>query len=340
MAVEQAINDIASGRCDIVIACGVELGQDFIEIGKPAYMLHSLRQDVMGANDKSTYPWPGILSPGQNVLDPGYVRFNPATQNHGGSVEINLDYMKKTGITIDQLDDALNHVARNTRYNASLNPKAFLRKTFDELAKENGYGDDVWGYMKDEKFNPHHSYWERNSQGCCHTNLAGAVILCATDLAKKYVEKPIEILGSGIACRTEGDMHHLDVMNVDAINMAYEEAGIPFGAIDYLQCTDMFAIEQILTAEECGYIPEGEAWKYALEDRTAIDGDKPINTNGGDLFAGHAFGTAGFPMYAETVRQMRGECGERQLKKIPKTALVRGMGGSHTTTATILRTIE
>ena len=102
---------------------------------------------------------------------------------------------------------------------------------------------------------------------------------------------------------------------------------------------DFVIASQLLAAELSGYIPKGEGWKYALDGRVAFDGDRPMNTNGGRT-NGHAWAASGLCDHYETVMQMRGLCGERQVKNIPKTAMLRGFGGTQNATATILRTVD
>lgn len=62
-----------------------------------------------------------------------------------------------------------------------------------------------------------------------------------------------------------------------------------------------------------------------------------MNTNGGRTSYGHAFGASGMADIFEAVTQMRGEAGERQVKKLPKHTLLRGFGGAQNVRATILK---
>ena len=110
--------------------------------------------------------------------------------------------------------------------------------------------------------------------------------------------------------------------------------------VDLFMCNDFFLASEIVSAEECGYIPRGEAWRYAIDGRTAYDGDKPINTNGGRTSYGHAFGASGMADVYEAVLQMRGQAGEHQVKKLPKTTMLRGFGGGQNVRISILRTVE
>ena len=74
--------------------------------------------------------------------------------------------------------------------------------------------------------------------------------------------------------------------------------------------------------------------------RTAWDGDKPINTNGGRTSFGHAHAASGLADMYEACKQMWNECGEREVKKVPKTAMLRGYGGAQNVAAIVIRTMD
>jgi acetyl-CoA C-acetyltransferase len=120
----------------------------------------------------------------------------------------------------------------------------------------------------------------------------------------------------------------------------YELTGVKPEEIDLLMANDFFLSSQLCAAEESGYLPRGEGWKYFIEGRTAYDGDKPINTNGGRTAFGHAHAASGLADLYEAVHQMRGEAGKGQMKKIPKTAMLRGYGGAQNICTYIIRTAE
>ena len=110
--------------------------------------------------------------------------------------------------------------------------------------------------------------------------------------------------------------------------------------IDLLFINDFFMAGDIVVPEEVGYVPRGEAWKYAIDGRFAFDGDKPINTHGGRCDFGHAHGASGIADIVEAVKQMRGEAGATQMKKLPRTTLFRGFGGGQNIRVQIIRTHE
>ena len=115
--------------------------------------------------------------------------------------------------------------------------------------------------------------------------------------------------------------------------------------LDLFYANDFIITSHLVSAEIAGFLPEGEGWKYAIEGRTAYDGDRPINTNGGRTSFGHAHAASGLADLYEAVNQLRGNCGKHQVKTnggkdLPKTAMLRGFGGAQNVTATIIRTVE
>ena len=170
---------------------------------------------------------------------------------------------------------------------------------------------------------------------------AAAVIVCATDLVEQYTgRKPIEVLGIGSSA-LEGNTPHLELRATrEAVRQVYEMTGVDSSKIDLFFANDFIITSHLIAAEIAGYLPEGEGWKYVCEGRTAYDGDKPINTNGGRTSFGHAHAASGLADLYEAVKQMRGECGDRQVKKLPEYTMLRGFGGGQNVTAAILKTLD
>ncbi|HKI54798.1 MAG TPA: thiolase domain-containing protein, partial [Anaerolineales bacterium] len=68
---------------------------------------------------------------------------------------------------------------------------------------------------------------------------------------------------------------------------------------------------------------------HMVEDRvTARDGAKPINTSGGLKSKGHPVGASGVGQAVEIFKQMRGEAGERQVKRDLPLGLTHNVGGT------------
>ena len=93
-------------------------------------------------------------------------------------------------------------------------------------------------------------------------------------------------------------------------------------------------ITVLLTLEALGFCRRGEGGAFVSGQRTAPGGAFPMNTNGGGLSYAHP-GMYGIFLLIEAVRQLRGECGERQVKDAA-TALVHGTGGTLSSGATCI----
>jgi acetyl-CoA C-acetyltransferase len=327
MVLGDAIEAVASGKYDIVLAVSSDLSSSFFRRTDLPYMTRPHNEFTFAG---------GPFSPMWQGVDPAYHRWMGATENAtndmGGYI-----YMEDYGKTAREIDDYLNAIVDNARYNAVHNEDAMYDETFDQIAKEKGF-ETAAEYLKSDQ-NPVISIFLRRFSLLTHIDGAGAVIVCSEDVAKKSTKKRIKVLGTGFSTMPTQVHRNYQKMNRMAADIAFAQAGIKPEEIEYLQCTDMTSTEVLHSCEDVGYLPAGEGWKYHMEGRTRLDGDKPMNANGGSLSNGHAYSVAGLSSMHETVKQMRGEAGNHQVKKgAPRTALIRGTGGGHTTGVFILAT--
>ena len=252
------------------------------------------------------------------------------------------DYVRTRGITAQEMDDTLNWMAINNRRNAAKNPLALERTEFADIAKEKGF-DNVMDYMR-SPYNPKMGDFLRMEGVERKCDGAAAAIVCATEMipeiAKNLKHRPIEVLGVGSAACESTTPHFELRATEEAVRLVYEMTGVQPEELDLFFANDFIITSHLCAAEIAGYLPYGEGWKYICEGRTAYDGDKPINTNGGRTSFGHAHAASGMADVYEACMQMRGECGERQVKKLPKTTMLRGYGGAQNVAAVLLRTIE
>lgn len=322
-ALETAVLAVASGKYDIVLSGCADMGDSLFVEGKPAHFRRKLTMEDFNESLSAIY-------------DRAYTRSMQA-----GMYTIFDDtasyYAREHGLSVDQMDDVLCMMAINNRRNASLTPKALLQKSFDDVAKEVGL-DSASAFMKSH-FNPKVGEYMRTTGLEERSDGAAAVIVCPTEMAHHYTDKPIEILGTG-AASLESSNPHVEVNATrEACRQVYELTGIRPEELDLFYANDFIISSHLAAAEIAGYLPE-DGWKYALEGRTAYDGDKPVNTNGGRTSFGHAHAASGLADIYEAVLQMRGLCGDRQVRKTPRTTMLRGFGGAQNVTATILRTVE
>lgn len=320
IAFTEAVNAVASGKYDVVLVAGVETPKHFNARNQPAHMTQPIKD------------YDGWWSPGRALFDTTYSRFDGVSDNLL-TEEQGKYYIKEYGIDEDTLDDTYNAMAVNLRRNASRNPRAAERTEYTEIAKEKGF-DDVLEYMRSEH-NPRITQYIRKSGSVIHNVAAGAIVVCASDIAERFTDKPIEVVDHASSSNTQRYPFCFHQMNVDVRDALYGPGGEP-DEYDLLVTTVMTSGEQLDSAEVFGYLPEGKGYQYELEGRTCYDGDKPINPHGGDLSFGHAFGASGINMISEAILQMRGEAGGCQVDKEINRCLVRGMGGGHTTVGIVL----
>lgn len=321
IALEEAVMAVASGAYDVVLTGCCDQGTGMPDGNTPDHMRTALTTEVL---------FPDLDS----IFDRAYGRYL------GGGPGMNHDdwinfYARENGLTPEQIDDVLNHQAYHFRRAAELCPRAIRRTSFDKMAKDAGY-DDVWEYMKSPQ-NPKMTQYLRTSSDSCVADGAACCIVVPTEIAHKYNDKPIEVLATG-ASVLDAIVPHLEKKaTAEAARQVFEATGLTADDMDLLFVNEFIGSSAFLAAEEIGYLPKGEGWKYALDGRLAFDSDKPMNTNGGRTSYGHAFGASGMADVFEAVTQMRGEAGERQVNKMPKHTFLRGFGGAQNVRATILR---
>jgi acetyl-CoA C-acetyltransferase len=166
---------------------------------------------------------------------------------------------------------------------------------------------------------------------------AAAVLLCPLDQAHKYTDRPVQIIGSGlatapIALADRDETAWLEAVHQSAIR-AYEMAGIGPADVDVAEVHDCFAIAEICCIEALGLVEKGKGGAAAREGLTAIGGKVPVNTSGGLKSKGHPVGATGVAQTIEIFEQLRGDAGKRQVDGA-KVGLAQNMGGSGASSAT------
>jgi acetyl-CoA acetyltransferase len=106
------------------------------------------------------------------------------------------------------------------------------------------------------------------------------------------------------------------------------------GAIDVVELYDAFTINTILFLEDLGFCPKGEGGRFVFDGQIAPGGGLPVNTNGGGLSYCHP-GMYGLFLLIEAARQLRRECGARQIADC-ETAIAHGNGGVLSSQSTVI----
>jgi acetyl-CoA C-acetyltransferase len=160
---------------------------------------------------------------------------------------------------------------------------------------------------------------------------AAAVLLCPLDQAAKYTDKPVKIVGSGMATGPMALADRDDPAVLDAVAKsaarAYEMAGVSPESIQVAEVHDCFSIAEVCCIEALGLVCAGEGGQAARRGVTALGGRVPVNTSGGLKSKGHPVGATGVAQAIEIFEQLRGEAGDRQVEGA-RLGLTQNMGGS------------
>ena len=163
---------------------------------------------------------------------------------------------------------------------------------------------------------------------------AAAVILCRADRARSFHHTPVRILASTVATDVFAMQDRPDPLALaasrHATSLAYAQAGIGPGALDFFELHDAFSIMACLQLEAAGFAERGRGWQLAADGVIFSDGKLPISTMGGLKARGHPIGASAIYQVAEIVLQMRGEAGANQLARAG-VAMTESVGGAGTT---------
>lgn len=226
--------------------------------------------------------------------------------------------MHEYGTTIEQLAE----IAVSARANAADNPLASFRDpiTIDEVLS---------GPMIADPFT--------KLQCCIRSDGGAAAVFVAEDRLVDLSTKPVWVLGAGEAVSHVSMSQWPDFTTGPAAasgRLAFRRAGLTPADVDVAELYDAFTYMLLITLEDLGFCGKGEAGPFVEQGRLRIGGSLPTNTDGGGLSACHP-GQRGLFLIVEAVRQLRGECGLRQVPDA-QVACVSGTGGWFCSSATML----
>jgi acetyl-CoA C-acetyltransferase len=163
---------------------------------------------------------------------------------------------------------------------------------------------------------------------------AAAVLIAPLERASEFTDKPVKVLGIAqtsdhVALDEKEDITTFRAV-VEAAKKAYKMAGVTAADIQFAEVHDCFTIAEIIATEDLGFVKKGEGGPYALEGRTCLRGERPVNTSGGLKSKGHPVGATGTGQICDVVMQIRGEAGERQIAR-NSLGLAQNLGGSGAT---------
>ncbi|MHB8219913.1 MAG: acetyl-CoA acetyltransferase [Acidimicrobiales bacterium] len=267
----------------------------------------------------------------EKVKDSGYQGLNAAAPPNDGTARtltaaamfsmVAPAYAAKYGVDDDQMADVLATISAKNHSNGARNPRAQFRR---EVSKETILASPrVAGRL--------------GVFDCAGVadGAAAAIVVRAED-AHRYTDKPLFIKALSFAAGSgsglidpDYDYTHFPECETAAAD-AYRQAGItdPRHQLAFAEVHDCFTPTELVLMEDLGFSARGEAWKEVLAGTFALDGELPVNPDGGLKSFGHPVGASGLRMFFECWLQLRGEATpERQLHSDRTLALTHNLGG-------------
>ena len=273
---------------------------DIVMVGGVEKMTHRTTSEVTEflamASDFPFEQWQGITFPGLYAL-------------------MATAHMHKYGTTEEQMA----MVAVKNHFNGFLNPKAHMQR---KITLEKALSSRVIA-------------WPLKLYDCSLiTDGASCLIITKPEIARKYTDTPIHIIGSGQASDSIGiyERENLTclVAAKNAAKQAYEMAGVKPGEVDFAEVHDCFTIAEIIAYEDLGFCKRGQGGHFVESGETKLRGRLPVNTSGGLKSKGHPVGATGTAQAYEIYLQLTEQAGKRQLKDA-KIGLAHNVGGSGAT---------
>jgi len=273
---------------------------DVVLVGGVEKMTHRTTAEVTEylamASDYPFEQWHGITFPGLYAL-------------------MATAHMHEYGTTERQLA----MVAVKNHHHGSLNPKAHIQK---EITIENAVSSRVIA-------------WPLKLFDCSLiTDGASCLILTKPELAKRYTDTPVHIIGSSQASDTIGLYERESFTSLAAAKLAakkaYEMASVNPNDIDVAEVHDCFTIAELIAYEDLEFCELGEGGHLAENGETKLGGKIPVNTSGGLKAKGHPVGATGTGQAYEIFLQLTGMAEKRQVEGA-KVGLTHNVGGSGAT---------
>ena len=273
---------------------------DVVMVGGVEKMTHRSTAEVTEylamASDYPFEQWNGITFPGLYAL-------------------MATAHMHDYGTTEKQLA----MVAVKNHYHGSMNPKAQMQK---EITLEAALSSRAVA-------------WPLKLYDCSLiTDGASCLIITKPELAKRYTDNPVHIIGSGQASDTIGLYERKSFTSLCAAKIAakqaYEMAEIKPEEVEVAEVHDCFTIAEIIAYEDLGFCKAGEGGSLVEKGETRLGGRIPVNTSGGLKAKGHPVGATGTGQAYEIYLQLTGQADRRQVKDA-EIGLTHNVGGSGAT---------
>ena len=251
---------------------------------------------------------------------------HPVFEPRGAAVpmfaQIATRYFHHFGIDPMEGKKTIGSISVKSHHNGSMNPKAHFQREI----------------TLDQVLNAPMMAWPLGLFDCCPvTDGAAAAIITTPEAAKRLRPQGDYLLVKALQLATGPGDHsrrpdydevHFEE-TVRAAKAAYKEAGIndPVKELSMVELHDCFSITELITYEDLGFCPKGQAKDYVENGTFTLEGELPVQPDGGLKSFGHPLGASGIRMVYEIYKQNQGKAGARQLKK-PGLGLTHNLGGA------------
>jgi acetyl-CoA C-acetyltransferase len=288
-AFRNACYAVAAGAYDVAMAIGVEKLKDS---GFSGLVANPMPHDGTG----TTVTAPALFS----YLEPAY-----------GA---------KYGVSPEQMKEVMTRIAWKNHRNGALNPRAQFRKevSMDTIRAAKLVAGNLGIF---------------DCSGV--SDGSAAAIICRAEDAHRYTDSPLYVKALSFAAGpgTGPTDSRYDYTTFDeAVHTAqdaYRQAGItdPRSELAMAEVHDCFTPTELVLMEDLGFSRRGEGWQDVLAGAFDLDGDLPVNPDGGLKSFGHPIGASGLRMLFECWLQLRGQAQERQIKNGRRLGLTHNLGG-------------
>lgn len=180
---------------------------------------------------------------------------------------------------------------------------------------------------------------------CSKVSDGASAIICASEegLQKLGIakDKAVQVIGVGQSeddlTQAPEDLTRLTTTQ-DAVQKAYNMAGISAEKVGVIELHDCFSITGILALEAAGFAAHGKGGDIVINGDTKRGGKMPVNTTGGLVGYGHPTGATGIRQMIDVCNQVTGQAGNSQIDMTNERpyGLTINMGGNDRTVVSMV----
>ena len=231
----------------------------------------------------------------------------------------------------------LAHFSVKAYSNGNRNPLAHMHAVKMTLEQAEAVSDTNPKILQNPQLHDH-----LKVSDCSQVSDGAAAVLITSEAGLKKLgrsmQDAVQLHGYGFCTNPLGQVK--DLLRLDttaaATAEAMRDANVTVQDIQVAEVHDCFTIAELMMYEAIGLAEPGKGMDLMRSGRTSLEGDLPVNTGGGLVSFGHPVGATGVKQAAEIYRQMKGLCGDYQVRRELHTGLTANMGGDDRTVVALV----